>query len=68
MKAFYGILMIFVLCSMCYISVDSNVILNVKCNQTSQCTAPCKIKRNTPNHKCINGLCHCYNLMLILKM
>nr|WDU65853.1 putative KTx Tcis8 [Tityus cisandinus] len=60
MKALYGILVIFILCSMCYISVDSQINTNVKCSGSSQCRKPCINLHNTAGHKCINGRCKCY--------
>uniref|UniRef100_A0A1E1WVQ0 Putative potassium channel toxin n=1 Tax=Tityus obscurus TaxID=1221240 RepID=A0A1E1WVQ0_TITOB len=60
MKAFYGILMIFVLCSICYISVDSQTHSDIICNTTRQCRTPCFIKHNRTASKCQNGKCTCY--------
>nr|WDU65852.1 putative KTx Tcis7 [Tityus cisandinus] len=61
MKAFYGMLMIFVLCSMCYILVDSQITLNdVTCKTSLECRNPCIARHGTAGHKCMHGRCKCY--------
>nr|P84777.2 RecName: Full=Potassium channel toxin alpha-KTx 15.6; AltName: Full=Discrepin; Flags: Precursor [Tityus discrepans]CAY61912.1 discrepin precursor [Tityus discrepans] len=60
MKAFYGMLVIFILCSTCYISVDSQIDTNVKCSGSSKCVKICIDRYNTRGAKCINGRCTCY--------
>uniref|UniRef100_A0A1E1WVW2 Putative potassium channel toxin n=1 Tax=Tityus obscurus TaxID=1221240 RepID=A0A1E1WVW2_TITOB len=60
MKAFYGMLMIFVLCSMCYILVDSQYNTHVKCSESSECLEVCKDEYGYRVNKCNNGRCTCY--------
>nr|WDU65854.1 putative KTx Tcis9 [Tityus cisandinus] len=60
MKAFYSMLMIFILFSMCYISVDSSVHTNVKCTTSSKCVQICIDRYGTRGAKCINSRCTCY--------
>nr|WDU65855.1 putative KTx Tcis10 [Tityus cisandinus] len=61
MKDFYGMLMIFVLCSMCYISVHSQLDLeDVSCVHGDDCVEPCKKALNSTKGKCINDICTCY--------
>nr|A0A218QX22.1 RecName: Full=Putative potassium channel toxin Ts22; AltName: Full=Putative KTx; AltName: Full=Tityustoxin-22; Flags: Precursor [Tityus serrulatus]WLF82711.1 putative KTx [Tityus melici] len=58
MKAFYGILIIFILISM--IDLSQQVFINATCTVSSQCRPKCIEAIGQAASKCINRKCKCY--------
>uniref|UniRef100_A0A2I9LNQ6 AKTx n=1 Tax=Centruroides hentzi TaxID=88313 RepID=A0A2I9LNQ6_9SCOR len=58
MKAFYGILIIVLFCSM--FNLSEEVFIDKKCFSSSECWPECKKAVGTYQGKCMNGGCKCY--------
>uniref|UniRef100_A0A2I9LNQ2 AKTx n=1 Tax=Centruroides hentzi TaxID=88313 RepID=A0A2I9LNQ2_9SCOR len=58
MKAFYGILIILLFCSM--FNLNESTFIDVKCTSSKQCLSACKVAVGKAAGKCMNGKCKCY--------
>uniref|UniRef100_A0A0C9QKU6 TSA: Tityus bahiensis Tbah02163 mRNA sequence n=1 Tax=Tityus bahiensis TaxID=50343 RepID=A0A0C9QKU6_TITBA len=58
MKAFYGILIIFILISM--LDLSQQVFINARCRGSPECLPKCKEAIGKSAGKCMNGKCKCY--------
>nr|P56219.2 RecName: Full=Potassium channel toxin alpha-KTx 4.2; AltName: Full=Neurotoxin Ts-kappa; Short=TsK; Short=TsKappa; AltName: Full=Tityustoxin-9; Short=Ts9; Flags: Precursor [Tityus serrulatus]QPD99048.1 potassium channel toxin Ts9 [Tityus serrulatus]WLF82715.1 putative KTx [Tityus melici] len=57
MKVLYGILIIFILCSMFYLSQE--VVIGQRCYRSPDCYSACKKLVGKATGKCTNGRCDC---------
>nr|WDU65868.1 putative KTx Tcis23 [Tityus cisandinus] len=57
MKVFYGILVIFILCSIFHLSQE--IIIGQRCYRAPDCFSACKLAVGKPTGKCTNGRCDC---------
>uniref|UniRef100_A0A1E1WWJ8 Putative potassium channel toxin n=1 Tax=Tityus obscurus TaxID=1221240 RepID=A0A1E1WWJ8_TITOB len=57
MKVFYGILLIFILCSIFHLSQE--IIIGQRCYRAPDCFSVMKLAVGKPTGKCTNGRCDC---------
>nr|WDU65862.1 putative KTx Tcis17 [Tityus cisandinus] len=61
MKVFCGILLIFILCSMIYLSEQCSTCLDKPiCGASRECYDPCYKAFGRAHGKCMNNRCRCY--------